>query len=115
MHSCGRLSPLPCASAELKYVNVAGRAHEMKLLNAIVDAVPGPHRVCRCMRVHVGLCASCSSGIRHQLEAETWQGGVEKKFAPGKNFRGGLGSWALPAKKKLSQYFHSIWNFFCKV
>ena len=43
------------------------------------------------------------------------RGGVEKKFAPGKNFRGGLGSRALPAKKKLSQYFHSIWNFFCKV
>ena len=40
------------------------------------------------------------------------RGGVEKNFAPGKNFRGGLGSRALPAKKKLSQYFHSIWNFF---
>ena len=37
---------------------------------------------------------------------------MEKKFAPGKDFRGGLGSRALHAKKKLSHYFHSIWNFF---
>ena len=38
--------------------------------------------------------------------------GWKKKFAPRKNFRGGLGSRALHAKRKLSHYFCSIWNFF---
>ena len=43
------------------------------------------------------------------------QRAVGKNFALRKSFRGGLGSRALPAKKKLSWYFHSTWNFFCKV
>ena len=42
-------------------------------------------------------------------------GGVEKNLRLEKIFAGGWGPGPCPRKKKLSQYFHSIWNFFCKV
>ena len=76
---------------------------------------PSDPRACACFgvaRVRVASATACVWACVHKSFGHQYPGGGGGNSCLEKNFRGGLGSRALHAKKKLSHYFHNIWNFF---